>query len=112
MSGVKLNHRALLEVAESSPDGAGGFDLSWRTLGELWAMVEPRSGRLTSGDVSPVSLLSYRVTVRAAPVGQSNRPLPGQRFSVGGRFLAINAVHALDTDSRYLVCHCEEEMTP
>ncbi|HKL68325.1 head-tail adaptor protein [Salibaculum sp.] len=106
----RLNRRLVLESPQSLADGAGGFTESWAALGTLWAQVESRSGRETSGAAMAVSRVRYRVTLRAAPSGAPSRPVAGQRFREGDRVLRILAVTEDDADGRYLVADAEEEV--
>lgn len=96
--------------ADTTPDGAGGWAQVWVTLGTLWAEVKARSGRETKGELGAVSSATYRITVRAAPFGQSNRPEPGQRFRQGARVWTIEAVAETDVQGRFLTCFAKEEM--
>lgn len=112
MTNKRLNQPLFLEAPEQAPDGAGGFEVNWRTLGQLWAAVEARTGRFRAGTTGLLSVSTFRVTVRAAAPDHSSRPLAGQRFLWGQRVLRIEAVHEADGDARYLECHCEEEIAP
>lgn len=110
MSGVRLNRKVTLEGRIRAEDGAGGFTDSWGAVCTLWAEVASRGGRLVRGETGESSVGRFRVTVRAAPPGHSNRPLPGQRFDLAGRILRIEAVTERDPDALYLRCDCEEEV--
>lgn len=105
-----LNRKLVLEAPVSAPDGAGGQIASWAVLGTLWGELKPRSGRETTGEAGPLSTASYRITVRGAPPGQSDRPCPGQRLRLGTRKFRILAVTESDARGRYLACQAEEEM--
>ena len=110
MTPVHLNRRLVLEAPERVPDGAGGYVDGWITLGTLWAEVVARTGREKQGEAVPVSNVGYRITVRGAPVGATNRPLPDQRFREGTRVFRILAVAEHDHDGRFLTCFAEEEV--
>ncbi|MCC1493421.1 head-tail adaptor protein [Cognatishimia sp. F0-27] len=110
MTRVVLNRRLALETRLRSSDGAGGFEETWSQLGELWAQVKPRSGRYANATDGALSVTGFRITVRAAPVGQTNRPEPGQRFRMGSRYFRIEAVTEHEPTGLYLQCQCEEEM--
>ncbi len=107
-----LNRHLVLEGKTLVPDGAGGQSEIWTALGTLWGEVVPRTGRETSGEAGAVSLTGFRITVRGAPVGQSNRPVAGQRFRLGTRILAILSVTEAAGLDRYLTCIAEEEVSP
>lgn len=112
MSGVHLNTRLSLETRVQLPDGAGGYAESWLVLGALWADIRPRSAREVSGATGPSALASYRIIVRAAPVGSDQRPMAGQRLVSGLRNFIIEAVTEHDTAQHYLECHAREEVQP
>lgn len=107
-----LSRALVLESAQRAADGAGGFSESWTVLGTLWAEVTARTARESGGAGGAVALASYRITVRGAPVGASNRPRPGQRFREGARLFRILGVVEADAAARYLACTCEEEVAP
>ena len=110
MSAPRLNRLLVLEGATRSADGAGGFSESWAALGELWAEVSARTGRERAGAGVLVSSVSYRIVVRAAPVGAASRPRPEQRFRDGTRLYVIQAVAEHDPDGRFLTCFADEEV--
>lgn len=112
MSAPKLTRRLTLERVERTSDGAGGFAENWIALGTLWGDVQARAGRVATGETGAVSVTGYRITVRGAPVGQSNRPEPGQRFSMQSRRFRIDSVSEDQARGMFLICHCEEEVTP
>lgn len=105
-----LSRRLTLEGRTSVPDGAGGFEQSWSSLGVLWAQVVTRSGREARGNNGPVATVGYKITVRAAPVGSPARPRPEQRFRDGNRIFAIHAVTEDDAAGLYLLCYAVEEV--
>ena len=105
-----LNRLLTLEDPVRSPDGAGGFDVTWTTLGALWAGIKPGTGRERAGrGGATMSRVPVRITVRAAPMGAPSRPRPEQRFRDGDRVYHILAVAEADPGARYLICHAEEE---
>lgn len=112
MMRIALNRRLILEQAVRSDDGAGGFVESWVALGTLWGEVKPRTGRLANGETGALSVTGFKITVRGAPVGHSNRPQPGQQFRMNTRVFRIEAVTERDGAGLYLLCHCEEELAP
>ncbi len=111
VAAATLNRRLDLVSPQEVSDGAGGCTTTWTVLGTMWGRVEPRAGRSVSGEVGAVSVAGFTVLVRAAPVGQSNRPVVGQRFQFGGRVLRIDAVTEDEPGGRYLRCACTEEVS-
>ncbi|MBS0124244.1 head-tail adaptor protein [Thetidibacter halocola] len=110
MSRPNLTRRLILEAPVQLPDGAGGYTESWSALGTLWAEINPRFGRFASAVGGTVSVTAALITVRAAPVGHSNRPVPGQRFRNGSRVFTIEAVSEADARAMFLECQCKEEI--
>lgn len=109
MAAPRLNHRLALEVQERSRDGMGGFRLTWRELGVLWAEMKAGVGRERYAEVGPESVVRWRITVRGAPVGDPRRPSAGQRFRQGARLFRIEAVAERDPDGLWLTCFAREE---
>lgn len=105
-----LNRRMVLESAARNSDGAGGFVESWAALGELWVELKPRSGGERDREDASVSRLDVKVTVRAAPMGSTMRPMAGQRLREGRRLFRILAVSEPDVLGRYLTCLAREEV--
>ncbi|SHH27899.1 head-tail adaptor protein [Marivita hallyeonensis] len=106
----RLTSRLVLERLISVPDGAGGQHESWEALGSIWGEVTPRTGREGVGETGQVSVTGFRIIVRAAPSGHSERPLPQQRFRSGERVFRINSVTESDPAARFLICICDEEL--
>ncbi len=110
MRAPHLTRKLMLEAPERVADGAGGFAHGWTALGVLWAEVRPGAGRDFAGLSAALSASSYRITVRAAPVGSAARPAPDQRFREGARLYRIRAVSERDPEGRFLTCLAEEEV--
>ncbi|MGR3270433.1 head-tail adaptor protein [Thalassococcus profundi] len=105
-----LRHALVLEAPETSPDGAGGWTTSWTEMGTVWAALLPRSGRESTGEAGALATANYRIVVRGAQQGHGARPQPGQRFRLGVRLWAIQAVTEADAQGRYLTCYAQEEV--
>ena len=108
----RFARQMVLEVRQTLPDGHGGRDETWVALGQVWADVQARTGRAANGEAGEVSDTGYRITLRGAPHGASNRPRPGQRLRHGARRFAIEAVTEGDALGRTLLCFCREEVAP
>lgn len=106
----KLNRKLTLEEAQRVPDGAGGYVLTWVTLGTLWAAVDAGGGRERAGESVTVSSVGYKITVRGAPDGAPSRPKPEQRLREGARVFRITAVTEADQAGLYLTCFANEEV--
>ncbi|MGV6839069.1 MAG: head-tail adaptor protein [Planktomarina sp.] len=110
MNGMRLNRALVLQNLDRSPDGAGGFTETWRTLGTLWANVKATGGREGETDHAQLSEVGYTITVRAAPHGAPSRPTPGQRLVEGTRAFRILAVIEKDPSARFLELRGAEEV--
>ena len=108
MTAPILNRKLELQERQLTPDGTGGFTVSWLTLGTHYADVVSRRGteRLIGGRMVPS--VTYIITVRADPVGSPSRPVPDQRFVDGTRVFSILAVSESDRHGQYLECWAEE----
>jgi head-tail adaptor len=110
MSDPKLNRALVLETPTRVADGAGGFALSWVTVGTLWGEVKPGSGSDRAGVEIGLATVPYRITVRGSAVGSPARPKPEQRLRDGARIFVILAVTERDADGLYLTCFAKEEV--
>ena len=110
MAPVILNRKLILEAAQRSPDGAGGYAETWIMLGTLWAAIRAGTGREAAGEAVSLSRTRFRILVRAAPHGAPSRPRPEHRLREGARLFRILSVAEHDAAGRYLVCHAEEEV--
>ncbi len=103
MDAGKLRTRLVLEAPVLTPDGAGGHEVEWQTVGEFFAHVEPTgAARTVTGD-APRQELTHRVTMRSRDDVE-----PAMRFLRSGHVMRIETVHDLDGTGRYLVCGCTE----
>ena len=71
--------------------------------------MEARSGREQGTGAGMISVVQWRITLRAAPLGDARRPRPGQRLRQGTRLFQIEAVAESDPSGRYLDCFAREE---
>lgn len=110
--GVRLLRRLILEAPEHEPDGFGGFVVTWRTLGTLWADVRTRGGREDFTGARPRPRIKYRILVRTAPVGAPSRPVPQQRLRDGARVFQILTVTESDATGKHLEIVAEEGLLP
>lgn len=105
----RLNVRLALEAPERQGDGLGGYQVVWTRLGWLWAEMKAGSGRERFAEVGPESVVGWRITVRAAPMGDPRRPSPGQRLRMNQRLFRLEAVAERDAAGRWLTCFAREE---
>ena len=109
MSVPKLNVRLELEGSARQGDGMGGYRIVWQRIGSLWAEMKAGTGRERGAEVGPESVMSWRITVRGARVGNPRRPAAGQRLRMGQRLFAIEAVAERDSAGQWLTCFAREE---
>ena len=105
-----LNQKLYLEEQGTVPDGSGGFQPIWVSLGTLWGDIQTRAGRGAAIDEVAGARTGFRIIVRAAPVGAPSRPRPGQRFRNAQRIFRIQSVAEQDAQARYLRVLVEEEV--
>lgn len=103
-----LTRKLALQERSVSPDGAGGFDTQWITLGEMWADMRPSRGTERVIGARTSTSIGWRIFVRAAPVGAPSRPTPQQRFVEGSRIYTILSVAEVTGQELYLECWAEE----
>ena len=104
----KLTRPLMLEAPERVADGAGGFAVTWVTLGMLWAEVRVRTGREDFIATVARPRVRYRIVVRGAPFGAASRPKAEQRLRDGTRVFDILTVAEFDAGGRYLEITAEE----
>lgn len=96
-------HRLVLETPIEVADGMGGVTRSFLAVDVLWAAIETSGAPEVTAD-RPGAVLAHRISVRA-PAAIA----PGDRFRLGARILAIDAVSDPDNRGRELLCLCREE---
>ena len=113
MRAPRLTVPLIVETPVRAPDGMGGYQLIWRAEGQVWAEMRSGAGGERFAEVGPQSVVSWRITVRAAPAGDPRRPRPDQRLRMGeaadARRFRIEAVAEADPQGRWLVCIAKEE---
>lgn len=108
MRAVRLTRALVLEAAERTGDGAGGFSEVWQARGTVWAEVRPGAGREGDALGAAVAVQALRIMVRGLPQGHAMRPAAGMRFRDGAQLFRLLAVTEADAGGRYLVCAAEE----
>jgi SPP1 family predicted phage head-tail adaptor len=98
-----LRHRLLLEQPLATPDGAGGANVTWSTVTEVWAAVVPLTADEVAEADGRAGTVRYRIVVRTGPA-----ITPAQRFRLGARSFPIRGVRPLGSPVTHLVCDCDE----
>ena len=109
MGGPRLCTPLILEQPERVSDGMGGHQLYWRPVARVWAEMRSGSGRERGGEVGPVSVTSWKITLRGARTDDPRRPRPEQRLRMADRIFLIDAVAEDGADGRWLTCLAHEE---
>lgn len=84
---TRLDRRLVLEEAERSPDGAGGWTVGWTAVATLWAGVEFLRGGETLKAEAVTAEATHRVILR-----RRSDVTPAMRFAEGTCVLDILAV--------------------
>jgi SPP1 family predicted phage head-tail adaptor len=98
-----LRHRLNLERPARTSDNAGGFTKTWQHVVELWAQINPVSGRESLRKKRNTSRITHEIIIR-----YRKNILPTMRFTKGSRTFEILAILNEDEQNHWLKCHCEE----
>lgn len=113
MKAPRLTVPLVIETPLREADGMGGFRLVWHDVGRIWAEMRSGAGGERFAEVGAQSVVTWRISVRAAPAGDPRRPRPEQRLRMGegadARRFRIEAVAESGTGGRWLVCVAKEE---
>jgi SPP1 family predicted phage head-tail adaptor len=101
-----LRHRVTVEVADATPDEAGGESIVWSELATLWARIEPTNATERGVADHLAGVVSHKITFRWRADIEG-----GMRVAYRGRHFLVRAVHDPDETRRYLVASAEEERT-
>lgn len=98
--------RLILQINQTSSDGAGGFVENWQTITTVWARVLPARFEIRKRSEVLGPAYSYLIDVRQPLLVKT-----GMRFASesGGRIFEIKAVSDPDETARYWRCYCEDE---
>lgn len=113
MNAPRLSVPLMIESPVREPDGMGGYRLIWQDSGRIWAEMRSGAGGERFAEVGARSVVTWRITVRAALAGDPRRPRPEQRLRMGegpdARRFRVEAVAESDAQGRWLVCIAKEE---
>ena len=113
MNAPRLTVPLVIESPVREADGMGGYRLVWQDTGRIWAEMRSGAGGERFAEVGARSVVSWRITVRAALADDPRRPRPEQRLRMGedpqARRFRIEAVAEDDARGRWLVCVAKEE---
>jgi SPP1 family predicted phage head-tail adaptor len=98
-----FRHTLTLQQESRAADTGGGVVLTWVNLRDVWARVEPISGRETIQAGNVVGVVTHRITTR-----YDSAIAPSLRFAWGARVLNIRSVKNVDAHNRFMVIMAEE----
>jgi SPP1 family predicted phage head-tail adaptor len=108
MEAGKLRHKVTLEQLDTGQDSAGAVERSWSDFArDIWASVEPLSGREYFQAQQVASETSVRVRIR-----YRSGVLPTMRVVYGDRRFEILAVIDPEERHRELQLMCSETRRP
>ncbi len=99
----ELNKRLVVEDLVSTPDGAGGTEVSWAEFATVWAKVRSRHGREKLYADALTSTTTHIITVRYLPGFR-----PRMRFADAERKFEILSIVNIDEADKWLSCLCRE----
>jgi len=88
----RLTTPLVLEQPQRSPDGGGGWAVTWTALGTHWAELAPVSASERALGGRLLARVTHRITIRSAPQGSPRRPSAEDRFRLDDRVFAIIAL--------------------
>lgn len=102
----ELDTQVTIQQTTGSRDAYGGQPTSWAAITggtNVWAKIEPLSGRESLIAQSNQATTTHRVTIRAL-----DGITPRMRVVVGSRYLNIAALRPLGFDRQYVQLDCME----
>lgn len=100
-----LNKRIALQAETRTPDGAGGYALTWTTVASLWANIQPVFGRETSAADRQESRVTHKITLRWQ---SAVTPTASMRVLYKTRAFNIRAVLNANEADRWMILLAEE----
>lgn len=100
----QLRQAMTLEAPTETPDGMGGFVVTWSETGFVWGHVSVASHRIENIASRQLNEATHTVTIRFRDGVNDS-----QRFNANGRFYRILSVEDVDGTRRYLACKVREE---
>lgn len=80
----QLDKRVTLQQESQTPDGGGGYSLSWSDVATFWARVEPLSGQEELQAMSLEATITHRIWFRKRDDVQAN-----MRITLGSRVFTV-----------------------
>jgi SPP1 family predicted phage head-tail adaptor len=93
----------MIQKATEARDTSGGVTKSWATFAQVWAAIDPISGREFLLAKQTNATMSHKVVIRYL-----DGVVPTMRVSFGGRILNIDSVINTTELNREMVLVCTE----
>jgi SPP1 family predicted phage head-tail adaptor len=98
-----LNKRVTLQKPERTPDGRGGFTVTWSDAATVWAAVWPVGANEIIQSDKQTMTVSHRIRTRYRSTVKAS-----WRVSYAGRYFNIVSVVDPDTAHRWIDILCRE----
>ncbi|MGH6872643.1 MAG: phage head completion protein [Rhizomicrobium sp.] len=98
-----LNQRAAILARDDVPDGGGGSDGGWATIGHTWVGLAALSGADVFGPDAAEARVRYRIASR-----RNGLLVAGNRLAFASRTFQIQAVLDDGAPSQLIALLCEE----
>jgi len=110
MESGKLRHRIQLQYETEIPNATGELDRTWSSLADVWAAVEPLSGKELIDAQQVASAVTHRARIRyRADLNETCRVRFGNE--VPYRYFDINAIINKDERNHVMELLCTEATT-
>lgn len=103
-----MRRRVIVQNKTETPDGSGGFSVSWSNQATIWAQIIPIKGEKRATDAVGKQLtdvVTHQIYVRYRNDGIIDTT---KRISYGSRIFQIHGVNIIEEKQRYLVLLCQE----
>jgi len=98
-----FRHRISFEKEAKVPDGHKGFVVTWQTVCEVWASVDPLSGREYFYAQQIQNTISHRIRIRyRADITEA------MRIKHAGRYFSIESIIDMGERREFLELRCQE----
>ena len=90
--------RITIESPTDTPGEYGGFERSWATVGSMWAVVTPVSGREVFAQQSLQTTITHKMLIRYQSDYAVPETISNYRVSLDGRYFAVKYSRNLGKD--------------
>ena len=99
----RMRHRVTIQSPTATADSGGGRSIAWGTLKEVFADIQPQSGRFVFQHGQEKEKVTHKLIMRyRADIGTN------YRIKFGTRIFNIHSILNEDERKRFLTLLCEE----